>query len=83
MINISRNIIHEIINERTCKKFIKTPYMGLSDRQVSSIYVDYLKQKANKENFLFTKNTVERILKMDISKVEPNSLAFLGQKYCN
>ena len=57
--------------------------MGLSDKQVSSIYVDYLKHKSKKENFLFTKNTVERIMKMDISKVEPNSLSFLGQKYCN
>jgi hypothetical protein len=83
MINISRNIIHDFISERACKKFIKTPYSGLSDKQVSSIYVDYLKHKSKKENFLFTKNTVERILKMDISKVEPNSLSFLGQKYCN
>lgn len=81
MISTSKNIIHKLINEKCCKKFLKTPYYGISDKQISSVFMNYLKHKNKKENFFFTKSTVERILKMDISKVEPSSLSFLGEKH--
>ena len=81
MIDTSKNIIHKFINEKCCKKFMNTPYYGISDKQISSVFMNYLKHKNKKENFFFTKNTVERILKMDISKVEPNTLSFLGEKH--
>jgi hypothetical protein len=81
MIDTSKNIIHKFINEKRCKTFLKTPYHGISDKQISSVFMNYLKHKKEKENFFFTKKTVERILKMDISKVEPSSLSFLGEKH--
>lgn len=80
MIDTSKNIIHTFISEKSCKKFLKTPYYSLSDKQISSVFSSYLKHKQKKENFFFTKNTVERISKMDISKVEAKSLYFLGEK---
>ena len=80
MIDTSKNIIHTFINERCCKKFLKTPYYGISDKQISSVFSNYLKHKQKKENFFFTKNSVERISNMDISKIEPKSLVFLGEK---
>lgn len=80
MINTSKNIIHRFINERSCKIFSKTPYIGISDKQISSVFIDYLKHKNKKVNYFFTKSTVDRISEMDISKVEPNSLSFLGEK---
>ena len=81
MTDTSKNIIHKFINEKCCKKFLKTPYYGISDKQISSVFINYLKHKNKKENFFFTKSTVERILKMDISKVEPSSLSFIGGKH--
>lgn len=81
MIDTSKNVIHTFINEKSCKVFVKKPYFGISDKQIKSVFSDYLKHKKKKENFFFTKNTVERVLKMDISKVEPNLLSFLGEKH--
>lgn len=81
MIDITKNIINDFINEKSCKKFLKTPYYGISDKQISSVFLNFLKYKNKKENFLFTKSTVERILKIDISNIKPQSLSFIADKY--
>jgi hypothetical protein len=83
MIDISKNVIHTYINERSCKTYSKTPIYAMYDKQIRSVFINYLKHKNKKENIFFTKNTIQRIEKMDISKVEPSSLSFLGQKYNN
>ena len=81
MIDISKNVIHTYINERSCKKFSQTSIYSIWEKQMRSVFLNYLKHKSKKENIYFTKNTIERVLKMDISKVEPSSLSFLGEKY--
>lgn len=83
MIDISKNIIHKFISEKSCKMFIKKPIYAIPEKQMRSVFTDFLKHKDKKQNFLFTKNTIERILKMDISNVKPSSLSFLGEKYNN
>ena len=37
MTNTSKNIIHKFINEKCCKKFLKTPYYGISDKQIEEL----------------------------------------------
>lgn len=83
MIDISKNVIHTYINEKSCKAYSKNTIYAIYDKQIRSVFINYLKHKNQKENIFFTKNTIQRIEKMDISKVEPSSLSFLGQKYNN
>ena len=80
MISISKNIIHKFISERGCKAQLKKKMYCFTDKQIQSVFSSYLKYKTKKENFFFTKNTVERILKMDVSKIDPITLSFIGDK---
>ena len=83
MIDTSRNIINTFFSERSCKFFQKKKMIGLHDKEVSGIFASYLKNNNNTCKYLFTKKTIDRIEKMDISKLKPESLSFLTEKYLN
>lgn len=80
MIDVSKNFMTSFMTEKMSKAFQVKKFTLLSDKQISSIFIDFLKQN-RKDKFYFTKNTVDRIMAMDISKVNPSSLSFLYDKY--
>lgn len=77
MIDVKKYLLYDFLNKKASKKFSEKGTEFFGDLRIKEVFKNIYKQGESIDKYYFTKSTMIRIDKLDISKIHPENLSYL------